>query len=550
MSEDIPKPTVQNPLVNSSVVPESPCIKIFDIRNLVPDGYDQKNLSPINYYIAPTSRADTFYFLVCPWGGTCIQIWDDHTCQLVGTIDPQFTSFPYQWHVTGDGNTLLVVSGSGAGQASLLVDLWDIHSSTLVRKLETGAVVSQPYVSISPDARKLAYRDDYGKVHIYNLNTDIQWSSQTLQGSHIIVGWSPTSDHLLACTLNGHAIVWRVTDSTFECVTDIQLDRSGISLGWNTDIVFSGDKIIYLNKKLGIIIRPLENEHLQLRVRRHISSTQDIAVPRALSPDGQMLACTTPNHNCIIIATASGNIIGGLKLGKDGLLCFSSNGKQLVSMSRFDDIRVWDIEAAIEQYRAANSQTEGSTSSPNEGSSTSTPVAPRNAPRARSNSSDSSILTEHHSHPRSSPWRMSPHRAPLSRHRPRHHTRGGAKSVGQLNMILYWIYLPQTPQSVHTRLRLPLSLRQTRRNPEVQRIILTQHPVRQITLGVEHVSPLYGREYAVGEILAQLPSKDLVLIKINQNLSQSQCETFLTRPCSRPRSRPHPPQPTTRESWK
>ncbi|KAH7911648.1 hypothetical protein BJ138DRAFT_1113030 [Hygrophoropsis aurantiaca] len=401
MNEDVSDPTAWISLVDSSSVPESPCIKIVDIVELVQDSILYMN-SPMDPNHRLVSVSDTLYFLFCPDGESFIQFWDVHSCQLVGTIDPQYESTYDAKHLTSDGKTFLV--GCEGNDAATSVDLWDVCSTTFIRTLETGTKAFYPslFTGTSPDGRKLAYAHDH-TVHIYNLYTDIQWSSQTRQKSHKVVGWSPNSDHLLTCTFDGNAVVWRLTENGFKSITDVQLnlhyDPWAPSLDRSPEVVFTGDKLIYLDKEGDIIIHPLEDGHLHVRVQRYLAL--HFAGPRALSLDGQMLALAPHiGSQCTLIDTTSGNVIGG-PLGSAGenslcALCFSADGKQLVGLHGQETICVCDVEAALEQYRATNSKTEANNSSApksaSEGPSSSVPTAPRNALRAQSNSVGSSIL--------------------------------------------------------------------------------------------------------------------------------------------------------------
>ncbi|KAH7910503.1 quinon protein alcohol dehydrogenase-like superfamily [Hygrophoropsis aurantiaca] len=294
--------------------------------------------------------------------------------------------------MSSNGKNLLVVDGKGMEATS--VELWDIHSSAFVRKLELGVEKIGPFVSNSPDARKLGYTNNGFSVHIYNLDTNTRLSSEPQTGGYIyVVGWSSNSDRLLTCTEKGNARVWRVTDSSFEPITDtIQLDCSYYPP--QDTILYLGDKIIYLNRRRKPVIGHLENRQLQTQV---LQDPEDYRYPYALSPDHRMFACGTRDQTSAIIRdAASGNIIGGPIKGGEKKICslsFSPDGKQLVSLHHFTDIRIWDVESVIEQYRVANPQTEANTSSAlNEGPSSSTPPAPANTLRARSNSADSSIL--------------------------------------------------------------------------------------------------------------------------------------------------------------
>ncbi|KAH7911649.1 WD40-repeat-containing domain protein [Hygrophoropsis aurantiaca] len=395
MSENVSNPTAWISLVNSAILPESPCIKVVDIVTLtnIEDNEDHF-LAPDR--VVPTS--DTLYFLFQPLGKTFIQIWDVHSCQLVCTIHPQHQCYPHQCHMTQDGSTLSVVHASGT---TISVDLWDIHSSAFIRKLDVPehGHLRDLAPAISPDDRKLALAAHDG-VRIYDLHTGIVLSSPGRETAPreivYVVGWSPNSDWLLTCTDSGSAIVWQVTDNALEPITDtIQLN-----CWYNTfstpNIIFSGDKIIYGDKKQ-ITIGHLENGHFQTRVQKHLSVRP--FRPLAVSPDGQIFVCTTLDDECVIVDTISGNIIGG-PLDESGekyisSLRFASGGKQLIGLCPYTNIRVWDVEAAIAQYRPVNLQAEPITSSASNedrGPSTSTPTAPRNALRSRSGSLDSSIL--------------------------------------------------------------------------------------------------------------------------------------------------------------
>ncbi|KAH7910505.1 Quino protein amine dehydrogenase [Hygrophoropsis aurantiaca] len=386
MSEslDISDSKVGISLVNSSVIPESPCIKIIDIVDVANDKellLANTDLLPILQWVAPTS--DTLKFLFCPRKNSFIQIWDVHACQLVSTIDMGYNciSIPRGWAVTNDGKTFLCAPGDTIMSS---VELWDIHSSTFIRKLEMG--IFYPHLCISPDSRRLAVADsDHHRVHIYDLQTGIIRSSSHAPATPrypIIVGWSPNSDRVMTYeSLGNHtsgvasAIVWQVTDSAVEPVTEpIQLNCA--HLLYPRHIMFSGDRIIYLYHG-ELLIGHLENGHFQVRVQER---REDLLGPCALSPDGQMFACITRDHNCMIVDATSGSIIGG-PLGNGGnyihSLCFASNGDELVVLCYYASIRVWDVKAALEQYRVAHSQKDANASSaPNEAAaSTSTPTA-------------------------------------------------------------------------------------------------------------------------------------------------------------------------------
>ncbi|KAH7916650.1 hypothetical protein BJ138DRAFT_1265 [Hygrophoropsis aurantiaca] len=305
-----------------------------------------------------------------------------------------------------------------------MVELWDIHSSSFIRALKPKSI-DQGFVSslsVSPDARKLAVL--YGEiVHIYHLETGILSTSRVLAEGNDqsqVITWSPNSDRMLTYTTNPEhgrkstqaSVVhgWRITDSAIEPIAEaIKLHRYGPA----TNIMFPGETIIYINQERDIIIGHLENGHFQTQIQRR---QEDCCYPYTLSPDGQMFACATRDRMCVMLRDAtSGNVIGGPLQNSSGRaissLCFTSGGKQLVSLCPYTTIRFWDVEAAIELYRVANSQAEATTSSvlkevnlsistplfndnaphQEEGPSTTTPTS-LNTPRRRSGSSDSSIL--------------------------------------------------------------------------------------------------------------------------------------------------------------
>ncbi|KAH7911643.1 Quino protein amine dehydrogenase [Hygrophoropsis aurantiaca] len=404
MSEDldISNSKVGISLVNSSIVPESPCIKIVDIVDVANDEELFLTSDLLPQLVAPTSNTLKYLFF-CPRHNFYIQIWDVHACQLVSTIDMEYNyvSVPRGRAVTNDGNTFLCARGPGDYGISS-VDIWDIRSSTFIRKLEMNGVFS-PFLYISPDSRRLAVSEGR-RVHVYDLHTGIMLSSHTLARypGPIIIGWSPNSDRLLTCEIPdddpkrriANVTIWQTTDNAVEPVIDpIRLNCTHLTL--SSHILFSGDKIIYVYRG-ELLIEHLDNGHFQVRVPRYHLGEYMLG-PCALSPDGQVFACTARDYSCVIVDATSGSIIGGPLWGGCGLissLYFAANGGQLVCLSNCAGIRVWDVKAALEQYRPVYLQKEANASpAPNAvAPSTSTFAAPRNVPRARSNSVGSSIL--------------------------------------------------------------------------------------------------------------------------------------------------------------
>ncbi|KAH7910506.1 hypothetical protein BJ138DRAFT_1114059 [Hygrophoropsis aurantiaca] len=330
---------VEIPIANSSIVPESPCIKIVNIVGKLSNG-----LFP-NYDVVPTS--DTLYFLFQPIlaGESFIQIWDD----------------------SSDGNSLFLVQESGIRAT---IDLWDIHSSTFIRKLGGTERLDQNNLAfvLSPDDRKLAV-SSYDRLHIYDVHTGTLLSSCRLLSGTAVIGWSQNGDWLLTNARDDSMtsfIMWLITDDGD--VEPINV-RHTLNCPWHDAsrcIQFSGDTIICVNEITSYItIYHLENGHLQVRVQKHY---EECGGHLRFSLDTRMFACTTEDGTCVIIRDAiSANIIGGplqISYGKKIVsLDFASNGKQLVGClidTSIGDtaIYIWDLEAAIEQYRVANLQAE------------------------------------------------------------------------------------------------------------------------------------------------------------------------------------------------
>ncbi|KAH7911181.1 hypothetical protein BJ138DRAFT_955419 [Hygrophoropsis aurantiaca] len=397
MSDPVPLPILSAPIAVSSTIPESPCIKILDFLGV------QDFIDPNIYGFRHTSETQYLLYRSQATNHT-LQIWDMNSFELVSVVDAQILPTRVRsWTLTNDRNALVIAFCS---IDTCTIKWYDLHSRKFVRTLELPGNNKEYEIEesmlITYDGRKLIRVFD-SEIRIFDLRTGIMLRSTAahdLAKGYFteIVGSYPNLDRheILTYATNEVAAVWRASDDSFELVTGPF--RLGVhSISGRTSIRFTGDRIIYENPDGGLTIGYFENGQFQVEVQ-HSSPQAQFPRNYSLSSDCQMFAVRYPGSGTMFVIrnAYSGNIIAGPLPYDDEIWQwgFSPDGKHFTTSSR-SRIRVWDVEAAIEQYRIANAPLANS-SLPKEKETLnfrSTGQFQHDGPRRRSSSSDHSLLS-------------------------------------------------------------------------------------------------------------------------------------------------------------
>ena len=237
-----------------------------------------------------------------------------------------------------------------SGSDDQTVAIWRLEDGSLVKSIDESFLGRVLEVAFSPDGKLLAASGQFCYAELRHTNTWIFWrtivqpSCVTRQGggaTYFSLAFSP--DGLLIATGEGRSCcggsiqLWQVDDYV----------RPQLVRGFDLvvrDLVYAPDGSHLAAALVGVpffwlidLDSPLKPQVL----KGHGHRVNGLA----FSPDGDLLASASMDSTVVVWSTASGEALGRLKAGVDGLnsVAFSPDGTMLAACGKDGTVHLWGV---------------------------------------------------------------------------------------------------------------------------------------------------------------------------------------------------------------
>ena len=295
-----------------------------------------------------------------------LQLWEVNTGRLISTLTehPLLTALPV------NDTAFIDLSTSGIqlrdiNTGGVLQDLTKTWTNLIKHIREIGGIEAS---SISPDATTVAMGSNDGSLQLWNLRTGNQISTLTGHtGSINALAFTADGTGLASSSRDKSIRLWDVRTGT-QLLTLTKHINSGKELEYDTEdgimlpsaafvnnLVFSPDgRTLASASELGTIwLWELNTGNLLTTLIEHEAGADEVSVGwdykigLAFSPNSTLLASGGIDGQ-VMVSEISDNPSPLIFKERHGwrvkVLVFSSDGKSLVSGSRDNSIRLWDVE--------------------------------------------------------------------------------------------------------------------------------------------------------------------------------------------------------------